>query len=662
MPKPDDLIISLRSSSGPVTLERQGARIRCASVSYHTLDNSAALDSSPQVPQVMLQDAAGATLVTDSIAYTGPTRTAVARGPSTADIPIDPSNTSAAAGSGKQDVMHAAWKDSATLKLAGESRENLTIEQADLRGDVRVDHPQLKLRSDALLMAFEPDPAIVDSNGPKGLTPRQVTASGAVRCTSFDEQHREQTIECGELTLDTARREDGRLYPRVLTASGDVRALSAEQELRAGRVVAALTPTTNPAQRRQDSAGIAAVQLSTLRADREVRITSKDGSGAEAQTLSVDQGPDGAQIALTGDPGNPARVYDKSNSLAGGTLAINPASQQLRIVGPGTLHATDQTSSGGKPRPLTLTWDGRFDADGRANAVDVFGSVTAQTTQRDGSVDTARGTRLTLTLADAPRDAKQGALRRASPTSAPNILGLSDSPALEALRDKVVRSVQLEDRVEATSLLSDASGTLLRRAHLFAPMIRYDTQASRLTVPGAGKLLYQDLRPGPNRSTSIRQESNIVPDDFRGDTAFEWHKDLTYDEAQRLLTLNGQVLVVHLPAGAAEPYRLTADEINAELAPRSDAAQQSAQEGAMKLQKLGARGQVTFSSSNLRFVAQEVTFDPIEQLLVARGSDREPAELFDDSGLSRGHFTELWYDLRSDQIKRLANLGASIRR
>ena len=66
-------------------------------------------------------------------------------------------------------------------------------------------------------------------------------------------------------------------------------------------------------------------------------------------------------------------------------------------------------------------------------------------------------------------------------------------------------------------------------------------------------------------------------------------------------------------------------------------------------------------SARLQFEAAEAEYDPQTQIMIARGSAREPATLYDSQGLSTGNFDELQYNTRTDQVG-MTNAHTNLRR
>jgi hypothetical protein len=69
-----------------------------------------------------------------------------------------------------------------------------------------------------------------------------------------------------------------------------------------------------------------------------------------------------------------------------------------------------------------------------------------------------------------------------------------------------------------------------------------------------------------------------------------------------------------------------------------------------------------FSAEKMRFESESVVFDPLSNRLTAIGSINFPATLYDDSGASQGSFVELTFDTRTQQVIRMKDFRATVRR
>jgi hypothetical protein len=274
--------------------------------------------------------------------------------------------------------------------------------------------------------------------------------------------------------------------------------------------------------------------------------------------------------------------------------------------------------------------------------VEINGDVSVTSVNPDRTVSTARARRLTMTLADAPTSATQPQLG-----------------AVDVLAGKVIEQIVLHEDAELRSVLVDAQEQPLRRAHLFAPRIRYELATHRLSVADPGRMLFEDRRPADPTRTAAR--------DFRGAVAFAWQDSLVYNQSTGKAAMQGEVVVVYEPTtGDGEAFRLDADDMIAEMQPRGGSDQAlplpvlSPAAGEARLRRVRATGNVLFSSTGIRFEAAEIEYEPASNIVAARGTPRHPVSVLDAAGLSTGSFAELHFNTQTEKI-RLRNLQATMR-
>src|SRR5204863_5953473 len=124
------------------------------------------------------------------------------------------------------EMLRADWTRTCRLffsPVAGSS-DAMTIDRAEFDGDVRLDHPQLKGRSDSLTLGFAPPeeddeasqlaPTTRPTTSPSPQpTLRDLLAVGGVRYTMLGTDQKSSTIECRRLALATATGADHKPYP-----------------------------------------------------------------------------------------------------------------------------------------------------------------------------------------------------------------------------------------------------------------------------------------------------------------------------------------------------------------------------------------------------------------------------------------------------------------
>jgi lipopolysaccharide assembly outer membrane protein LptD (OstA) len=82
----------------------------------------------------------------------------------------------------------------------------------------------------------------------------------------------------------------------------------------------------------------------------------------------------------------------------------------------------------------------------------------------------------------------------------------------------------------------------------------------------------------------------------------------------------------------------------------------------LHLRSLSASGDIRLSAPQIQIEAQDVAYDAQAELLTARGNERQPVELYNESGVSRGSFQEVVWDVRAEQIHRMREARGQVRR
>lgn len=634
---PKDRIIELFGS--PVRLDRDGASLRAATVRSHGETGFEAKGSN-KYPKVLLYDPSGVSLETPVIVFNDATGEAVMTGDSAATLPLDraPATRPTTQPAG---AIHARWKTEGRLTLGENAAGEHTISRADFSGDVRIEHPQLNLDADTLALQFAPGTG--EHAGDPSLT--SALATGHVAADLLGNDNTRQKLQTDKLTLDTTPQPDGSVAVKGVTAEGNVVAFDDKQKLSAQKLVATIGPKTGPSTRPADA--FASGQLERLTASGAVHFTSSQGATAASDELSiVPANTAGQRITLTGVP---ASVSDGKSTLRGLAIVIEPDSRKANVAGAGVLQSMIRMADGDIARPVTIAWTDGMDVDADQNRVTLQGGVQADMTDRDGAVQSAKGGKLILTLADAPKSATEPATK--------------PSQTLELASGKVVKKIDLEGNVELSSILSAADGTLLRRVHLFAPSIQMSAgesgDVSAVLIPAAGRMLYDDQRPATTRpaAASVGALQNPLST-MQGATAVEWKKQMRYDPTLSRITLEQDVQVVHKDPGG-EPMRLAARTLILDLDKSPGIRPAADQRASVRL--LTATGGISFSAPKVRFDAADLMLDPKANLLTARGSARQPVEVYDESGVSSGSFEEGVWNLATHQLVKLKNFAGELR-
>jgi hypothetical protein len=167
-------------------------------------------------------------------------------------------------------------------------------------------------------------------------------------------------------------------------------------------------------------------------------------------------------------------------------------------------------------------------------------------------------------------------------------------------------------------------------------------------------MLSRDHRPVDKQPTTQSDSSGA-----RGATAFQWNKEMVYQEATHRADMVGDVLVVHQDDTADQlPVRMTCDhviawfEAVAKAASRaSSEAKAGAESSTMQLRYLTAEGtQVIITRDIDQVIARQVDYEPKRHLLIATGTERNPVN-FSNGGSGGGTAEEVDWDTTTWKMK-----------
>ena len=661
-------------TGAPVVIRRtpvgqgDGDDIRAARVIYHTADGSATLLSSPEFPQVSLgklvngKPDAQSSILTQQLSLATDAegnRFALLNGPGHADVPMTPSAQASADTPGGhpnhgQERMDARWSTGAKVYFAGKGQEEMTARRIDLAGDVDIRHPQLLMQSQSLSLIFSPAPprpATQPAAGSRGKSTaelQQVSAADGVHCVILGQGGKKQTIDARTLDLATARTPEGKFYARAIVARGSVHAFDVEQDLRAQSVDLTLrpaapgAPATRPAT--QTASDTAAVELEKLVARDDVQVVNKEGSRASGAELVITSEGGPQRVRLSGTP--LANVVDaRGNVISGPLITVEPKLGVARIIGAGNMHLLQEQPANAaakdpapSARPIDVAWSDRADLDGPGNRVDILGDAIIKTFDAEGTSNTATGDRVRIDLVKKATPATQSATR---PATQP-----AGAMRMDALKDKDVAAFTLIGNAKIKSISAAPDGAVTRQFVLVAPTLIYQLVASEqlaaktLWAPSAGQMFMGDHQPpataGPHHRGQAPQKQRDDEASSRGDTAFQWSRQLIYSETTRRAIMTGDVVIVHEPLGqqGALPslMRITADQVTATFEPPPRAATAPTTRSAnlpgataMQLKRLTAEGNVTVLREQSTLTADHIEYDPATHWLAGHGSDGRPA-------------------------------------
>lgn len=522
-------------------------------------------------------------------------------------------------------------------------------------------------------------------SGDGELYPRTVDASGGVHATTAG-----QELNAGHVVLQLKPAKKQAAEPAAPPVGDDAEFALANkgQRVIAGAGTLGLAGGSRPVA---DTSP--AFEMESMTATDAVRIASADGGAAGGKRLHVTVDAEGnPRVELTGDP---ARVDHGAGggALTGPLIEIDPKTGVAHVVGPGTLRAVQRDepegvsavvadavaagvpSAAGPSRPIEVTWADGAEVRGADDRIEITGAVSVWITDTDGSVRSATAGRVRVELAKkAAENAELGpdARRGVGPGVKPRGAGrLADSMDMDLFKNKEVARVLLHDNAVVNSRLTADDGAMLQQFHLKSETITYDVRSRRLAVPGPGRMLVEihDPKDAAGDDDGAKQaksggagESAALPGG-NGVTAFEWRESMEYDESNGRAAMDGNVVVSHQPDRKGEkaevPVRLDADALTAIFESQSV---RSGRPGApdagknnkapnLRLRSMNATGGIVISREGADLTAREISYDPADEWVIARGTDRNPATFSAPGGTGTMRAGELWMNTRTWAVK-----------
>jgi lipopolysaccharide export system protein LptA len=187
-------------------------------------------------------------------------------------------------------------------------------------------------------------------------------------------------------------------------------------------------------------------------------------------------------------------------------------------------------------------------------------------------------------------------------------------------------------------------------------------EARQMTVPVAGRLLYEDHRPPEAQKDEDGGPAN------RGTTAFEWRRQLTYDDAKQIVVMQGDVDINHVPDDEkGQSFRIATQRVTAEMEQKPKSATEpttlpatgpttepatspSPLPGGIRLKRVTADGGVNVRAKRFQFTATRLTYSPTTGILTAHGAPGDPITLTDEQGQVDSAIESLTWNTKTDQV------------
>jgi hypothetical protein len=455
-------------------------------------------------------------------------------------------------------TLVATWQTDCIVHLLDAAGGQMQIQDADLGGNVVVDHPKFHLTSSQLDLLFEPAPAAANEAGANGAIAsgaaanpagadasssteiKQITAygdgteAGRAHCVVHETGSADRSIQSQQLRLFTAHADDGSIFAKTVLADGSVLANDPDQSLTSEHLDAELEPiapaaaanppanavggnlpvanqananqvaNADPPAGANTNANQAAgnpgenVQLKSLVATENVHFKGKDGGAATGDVLTVTTVGDNQQeIKIDGKP--LAAASSKDSTITGPTIRSSSLTQISNVDGAGTMHSVQQPQDATQPaRPIDVAWTQGAVVDSPHNEIRILGDVDVNSRDPNGTVDLAHSGRLLMTLEPKPvtQPAAETGDDKPDVVAATRPAGAS-AASFDFMQNKEVRAISLLDKAHVQTSLhdTDADKTLLRRFDMLGEEIDYDVITKQVTIPVPGVMLMYEHQP-----------------------------------------------------------------------------------------------------------------------------------------------------------------------
>jgi hypothetical protein len=270
--------------------------------------------------------------------------------------------------------------------------------------------------------------------------------------------------------------------------------------------------------------------------------------------------------------------------------------------------ANEQTGGYDQAR---IRWQRSMRFDDRSGSAEFAGGVRADARVGDGSDYAMEGERLLLTLvSDLMDEQSRKSLRESEQTDALLAVRIEGGADRDAMAEGSRYSIAADSGARVLETAARLSGGEI--------LAQRDTQ--RITVPGAGRLVFEDRRENEDGGS----ESDGVPTDGRGTTVFDWTGSLVAEEAEGRAVMSRDVRMRHRHLGSdtltvVETERLTATVQNVD-----------AEDGtAYVLDEVEAEGAVLATHGESQVVADQLRYNRVASRVIASALPGNRVTFFD---------------------------------
>jgi len=354
-----------------------------------------------------------------------------------------------------------------------------------------------------------------------------------------------------DVLFDVAGNQDERrISPSRASASGDAVALVNGDRL-AGQTIDAVLLA--------DASG--RTQVRSIDASGDVTLRTREGLDLAASTLHASERT--GTMTLVGYPSTVGLYTDADGtgtgatdgfaegfSITGESIRFDRDPRLLTVFGGGVLSYAAKNAQVDGYDSGRIRWQRSMRFDDRSGNAEFAGDVHAEARTMLGDEYAMTGERLILSLVANLLDEES---RRS----------LNQSEGTDALLSMRLQSGPDEDaRAEGRRYSggpADPARVLETAARLSGPEIVARRDTNQISVPGAGRLVYEDRR----ESDGSGADAGELPSDARGTTVFDWSGSLEAEQSEGRIVMTRDVRMRHRHLGTesltvVETERLTA--------------------------------------------------------------------------------------------------------
>jgi lipopolysaccharide export system protein LptA len=543
------------------------------------------------------------------------------------------------------------------------------IKYAEFRGKARMEGSGMLMKGDLLVLNF-----IAPKPGEKAES--RLDSLRAERDVLLKSEGQEITCENLDVTFA-----DGR-NPEVAHAKGKVRATEKRRLIVADELFAKMSSEKSEFLA-QNMPGQKHVKKTKTRVViREVEATGNVGIRDPEQPLRVNcenlQASFDAQRTiqlcnLTGTTKKWASA-DLPNDyyISGEKIMLNLASEEIDVPGPGKLRfANDQDIEGTKHEKvyINVKWATSMKMSGGSKNQGIF---LGKTTVRS-DFTTLYCDKMVIDFDNAPAEDKP--VQQAAVPARKSIWNLSRFTELvqtqkkdEEIRLPVTRKrptyIQAwpeEGKKLSIQYAKREKRELLNRSTLWGNELAIDLIGNKINIPGEGVFLVENMQQGKKggagKPKASQDGNKVAPqapfgDDMKSDspslTRFTWRNGLTYLMDNKTAVFDGAVNMLHVSGGNIydaktgsfelkdkKPERetsLTCDNLKVEFMKGAFGFSGGNEARSLDLASVVATGSVHLQDSPRSVIAPQLTYNRKEKIVVVRGTEGNPAYLYEEKG------------------------------